>query len=389
MNSLRGVWGVLLAVSTVGWAAASTTPRDLNDTLTVANTERAEGIRTVVIDAGHGGRDLGCLGGHHQEKELALSIALKLGDYLEDRRDDIRVLYTRDRDVFVPLHRRASMANRAQADLFISIHCNALPAAPRAHGSETYVMGLHTAERNLNVAKRENAAIRLEEGVDTNYDFDPDSPTGHIILSMFQHAFQEQSLALAQSLEQALGRREGRRSRGVLQAGFVVLKETAMPSVLVETGYLTNKAEEAYLADADGQDATAEALYDGVVEYLRKASGSQSGFRKTVANKPTDPPTTSWEHTHSAATDQQAIGYYIQLAASDSKLNTNDSRWGSLRPSIRHLREAGMHKYQYGPSETPRGARQLLAEARRAGFEDAWIVAYQGSKRLSRAEAGL
>lgn len=231
------------------------------------------GVRVIVIDAGHGGRDLGCRGGVHgvKEKVIALELALGLRDLIRRNHPDVEVVLTRDRDVFVPLHERARMANRARADLFLSLHCNALPTAPRVRGSESYVMGLHTAQHNLDVAKRENAAIHHEgHSQHVHYDFDPETPTGHITLSMFQHAFLEQSMALAGELEAALGSRDGHKSRGVKQAGFLVLKETAMPSVLVETGYLTNPDEETYLRDASGQAETTKALYQGLLTYMEE-----------------------------------------------------------------------------------------------------------------------
>ena len=259
-------------------SAASDTTRNTmlahdGDTLAArVSLAEAADVGVVVIDAGHGGHDLGCQGTEHGalEKVIALEMALGLAERLRERHPDVQVVLTRERDVFVPLHERARVANRAQADLLISLHCNALPSAPKIRGSETYVMGLHTAQHNLDVAKRENAAIHLEaDGHGDHYDFDPDSPAGHITLSMFQHASLEQSMQLASGIEDALGAREGHRSRGVKQAGFLVLKETAMPSVLVETGYLTNPTEEAYLNGHDGQVATVEALYRGVETYMQ------------------------------------------------------------------------------------------------------------------------
>jgi N-acetylmuramoyl-L-alanine amidase len=230
-------------------------------------TAHAYRVRTVVIDAGHGGHDPGCLGASSREKHLALAISLRVAEQLREAFPELRVILTRDKDVFVPLHERAAIANRNQADLFISIHCNFMPKLDWVHGSETYVMGLHTAEHNLQVAKRENSAILLEADYEQNYDYDPNSPEGHIMLSMFQNAYLEQSIRFAERVEANFEQVAQRNSRGVKQAGFVVLKETAMPSVLVETGFLSNRDEEAFLKDAAGQDQVARVIARAFAEY--------------------------------------------------------------------------------------------------------------------------
>ncbi len=239
-------------------------------------------VRTIVIDAGHGGKDPGCSGvNHSREKHLALAISLKVADLIRSRYPQVKVILTRDKDVFVPLYERAAIANRAKADLFLSIHCNFMPKLSWVRGSETYVMGLHTAEHNLDVAKRENAAILFEADYEKNYDYDPNSPEGHIMLSMVQNAFLDQSILFAQFVEQQIHSHAGRRSRGVKQAGFVVLKETMMPSVLVETGFLSNAGEEQYLNTEPGQMAMAEAIvkafgqYKGEVEEAPQAIAYQ------------------------------------------------------------------------------------------------------------------
>ncbi len=230
-------------------------------------------IKTVVIDPGHGGHDPGCLGGHSREKHLALGISLKLAAAMEQHYPDLNVILTRDADVFIPLHERAAIANRNSADLFISIHCNYMPGSAATQGSETYVMGLHTAEHNLKVAKRENAAILLEENYEANYDYDPNSPEGHIMLNMFQSAYLEQSILFAEKVERRFAMAQ-RKSRGVKQAGFVVLKETTMPSVLVETGFLSNRAEEAFLMTEQGQSVVAAAMLAAFEEYRRDVEDS-------------------------------------------------------------------------------------------------------------------
>ena len=383
MSALWGVLGLLL--STAAYAAASTPPAGLNDTLTAPQGAQSSAAPTpaftIVIDAGHGGRDAGCSGAHSQEKHLALDLSLALGELVSRAHPGVRVLYTRERDVFVPLHERARVANAAQADLFVSIHCNFLPGADHVHGSESYVMGLHTAEHNLRVAKRENAAVRLEADLGTHYDFDPDSPAGHITLSMFQHAFLEQSIAAAEAVESALAEREGRRSRGVRQAGFVVLKETAMPSVLVESGYLSNAAEEDYLASDDGQARTPRALARGIGDYIDDVLLERSGRRRVLTAQETSPTTAPTPTTVlDPVTDDTQ--YYVQVAASREQVDTEAGRWTTLSQPVRYLREGGLYKYQAGPVASAAAADALRREALAAGFRGSWVVAYRDGERV-------
>ncbi len=223
-------------------------------------------MKTVVIDAGHGGHDPGCLGSDSREKHITLAVAKRLAAAIQSTHPDLRVILTRDTDVFIPLHERAAIANRNQADLFISIHCNFMPGKASVQGSETYVMGLHTAEHNLAVAKRENASILLEENYEAHYDYDPNSPEGHITLSMFQSAFIEHSILFADFVEKQFAL-AGRKSRGVRQAGFVVLKASAMPSALIEIGYLSNREEEIFLKSEEGQAAVTNAILNAFTQF--------------------------------------------------------------------------------------------------------------------------
>ncbi len=221
-----------------------------------------------MLDAGHGGHDPGTHGDISKEKDIALKIALKVGGYIEEKLPDVEVIYTRDDDTFVELHGRAYIANKNGADLFISIHCNAFPLNPEVKGTETYVMGLSKASRNLEVAKKENSVIYLEENYEQQYQgFDPNSPESLILLSLEQHAYQENSLMLAANIENQFKHRAGRRSRGVKMAPFWVLWDTSMPSVLVETGYLSNKKEERDLNDPLLQDYIASAIFRAFRDY--------------------------------------------------------------------------------------------------------------------------
>ena len=235
--------------------------------------ERDLKVNTVVIDAGHGGKDTGTIGSVAREKDIALKIALELGKLIKENLKDVKVLYTRNTDNFIELEERAQMANKNGADLFISIHCNSLPKeTPPSRkesifGTETYIMGNHTSEANFNVAKRENSVILLEDNHEKYEGFDPNSPESYILFSLYQSAYLGNSLKLADKIEHQFKERVKRNSRGVRQAGFWVLYRTSMPSVLVETGYLSNLNEEKYLSDAYGQSLIASGLYRAFRDY--------------------------------------------------------------------------------------------------------------------------
>jgi len=233
------------------------------------------GIKTVVIDAGHGGKDPGAIGpGKTQEKDIALIVALKLGDYIQKNHPEVKVIYTRKTDVFLELHERANVANKSKADLFISVHINASTNS-EVFGSSTYVLGLHRTEANLDVAKRENSVILLEDDRDKNYEFDPNCPEGHIIMSMKQNAFLDQSIDLASKIENQMESYGKRKSLGVKQAGFYVLYKTTMPSILAELGFISNPEEEKFLNSVKGQDLLATSLYNAFKDYKREMEGSE------------------------------------------------------------------------------------------------------------------
>lgn len=237
----------------------------LNSSTTFAPAEFK--VDVVVIDAGHGGKDHGTSGKKVKEKDLALSIALKVGNYIEQNVPGVKVIYTRTDDRYLSLDERADIANKAKADLFICIHANANPNR-MAYGTETYVMGLHKDESNLAVAKRENSVILLDEDYHERYEgFDPTSPESYILFTLTQSAFQASSLSFAQKVEDQFKNRVGRVSRGVKQAGFLVLWRTTMPSVLIETGFLSNSTEEKFLSSDEGQNLIASGIYRAFKEY--------------------------------------------------------------------------------------------------------------------------
>jgi N-acetylmuramoyl-L-alanine amidase len=224
-------------------------------------------VETVVIDAGHGGKDPGTRGVSVREKDVALKIALKVGGLIEKNLPGVKVIYTRKDDRYIALDQRAAIANKNKADLFICIHANAVSKA-EISGTETYVMGLHKSEGNLDVAKRENAVILLDDNYEERYEgFDPNSPESNILFSLTQSAYQESSLKFADKVETEFKTRLGRRSHGVKQAGFWVLWRTAMPSVLIEVGFLTNPKEEKFLGEETGQNMIASGIYRAFKEY--------------------------------------------------------------------------------------------------------------------------
>ncbi|MEK0421107.1 MAG: hypothetical protein RLZZ161_958 [Bacteroidota bacterium] len=236
-------------------------------------------VKTIVIDAGHGGLDPGCNGANEiWEKTVTLAVALKLGKCIEDSLQDVKVIYTRTTDKFVELWERPNIANKIKADLFVSIHCNS-NVNTTAAGSETYFMGLHKTQGNLDVAKRENAAIKYESNYKTNErygGFDPNSAEGHIIFSLVQNAFLQQSLKFSTLVEANTQKISKIKSRGVKQAGFLVLWQTAMPSVLVEIGFLTNTSDRSFLKTNEGQKTIAKGIFRAVKQYKREIEKSNT-----------------------------------------------------------------------------------------------------------------
>ena len=232
---------------------------------------------TLVIDPGHGGHDAGALGAISKEKNINLSVALQFGKYVERNMPDVRVIYTRKTDVFIPLKERANIANRANADLFISVHTNALPAGKIARGFETYTLGMHRAKDNLDVAMRENSVISMERGYQQTYQgFDPRSSESYIIFEFIQGKNMERSVELARNIQRKVCNSANRPDKGVHQAGFLVLRETSMPSCLIELGFITTADEENLLNDASRVDDIARGIYEGFAQYRNKYDKSIS-----------------------------------------------------------------------------------------------------------------
>lgn len=345
------------------------------------NAEWLGGIQKIIIDAGHGGKDGGCSGKHSKEKNITLKIALKLGEYIKKNLPSVTVIYTRKKDVFVPLHKRAALANKHHADLFISIHCNAVPKitaqSRRVQGTETFVMGLHRAKDNLEVAKRENQVILLEDNYEANYSgFDPNSPEGHIMLSMYQNAYLEQSIELASLIEGQFKKRAKRISRGVKQAGFVVLRETTMPSVLIEAGFLTHLNEEKFLKTSHGQDLIASGIFRAFRDY-KNAYENKATQIAGVAKGSSKVPT---------AKLGKGIVFKLQLGASSKVIDTSRTPWNKVE-ALEVIQLNGINKYLVGTFDNYAACAQLQQYWRKHGFKDAFIVAFKDGQPISVSKA--
>ncbi len=364
-------------------------------------------VRKVVLDAGHGGKDPGCHGTSTKEKEIALTITLELGKKIEAAFPDVDVIYTREKDVFIALNERAAIANRNKADLFISIHCNYIGARNRATGTETFVLGLHRAEDNLDVAKRENASILLEDNFEKTYDgFDPYSVEGHIILSMFQNAHLQQSIVLANSVESAFKKLSHLPSRGVKQAGFLVLRETTMPSILIETGFLSTDADENYLMKYENQVKVADAIFKAFGNYKRDVEYQQKELAdiakesevretadvksapKTESKTVTSPVVSKktvaiekkeTEKPSSPGATNSKVEYRIQVAA--SSMPNIDARY-SVLTDLEVIREGDLYKFIVGHFSTYEAARPRLEALRTNGFSGCFIVMYTDGQRV-------
>lgn len=372
--------------------------------------QRKSSIRTIVIDAGHGGHDPGALGRMSKEKNINLAIALKLGNMIQRNLKDVRVVYTRDRDYFVELYRRAEIANETKADLFISIHCNA-NHSKALQGAETYIMGLHKSQANLNIAKLENASILLESGYQETYGgFDPNSDESYIAFSLNQNSNLDQSTDFASLIQNQMAERVGMNDRGVRQAGFIVLWKTTMPSVLVEVGYLSNASEEKFLISGKGQDYIASAIYRALKEFREQnTSVSQSGTgnpdqRVQPAADPVfrDPETTRVQTNRSVPSasdirkknrgatavggEASGVTFRVQIAVSTTELSLHASRFKGFS-QVKMYRHNNMYKYTVGDEVSLQAAEKLLQEVKRKGVRDAFIVVFRDNQRISQEEA--
>jgi N-acetylmuramoyl-L-alanine amidase len=357
------------------------------------------GVKVVCIDAGHGGKDGGCLGSNSKEKDVALSIALKLGEYIKKNFPEIKIVFTRKTDVFIELGERARIANKAKADLFICIHANASDNKT-ALGTETFVMGLHKTEANLKVAKFENSSILLEEDYKTKYsDFDPNSPESYIVLTMRQNAFIDQSLSFAAKVQSQFTDHVGRKNRGVKQAGFLVLHQTSMPSVLIETGFLTNKEEEKFLTSNIGQDYISSAVFRAFKEYKNELESKKKidVLKKEEENNPKeviindDKSETQGDKKNKKRNKknnsvEQGIVFKVQITSSPKKIELKPENFNGIE-GVGLYEAGGLYRYVVGVEKNMTDANRLQLQMRAKGFKDAFIVAFSDGERISISKA--
>lgn len=384
---------------------------------------------TVVIDAGHGGHDPGAIGKKGKEKNINLSVALKLGRLIERNCSDTRVIYTRSTDKFVPLHQRAEIANNAKANLFISIHTNSVASRnSKVSGTETYTLGLHRTEENLEVAKKENSVILIENDYKKQYaGFNPNSSESYIIFEFLQDKYMSQSVTFAKSIQQQFRQTAHRTDKGVHQAGFLVLRETSMPSVLIELGYITNPTEEAYLMSDNGSSALAQSIYKAFTRYRNLRNEEHAEYPvpsqqnaesqpqnpdakdmpapNVVIDQPTDeqdkPDNTAKEQVTNAETCQEPQAkpvqqqnslrqgqpiFKIQILTAGSILPKGSSKFKGLSP-VSYYKENGIYKYTYCESTN---YNQVLREKRSKvdpKFKDAFIIAFKNGEKMNVSQA--
>ncbi|WP_299007758.1 N-acetylmuramoyl-L-alanine amidase [uncultured Tenacibaculum sp.] len=345
---------------------------------------------TVVLDAGHGGKDPGNLGNGFREKHIALRVALDVGKELSTSKD-INVLYTRKKDVFIELHNRAKIANDNKADLFVSIHCDAFRKS-EPHGASTFVLGLSGNKENLEIAKKENSVILLEDNYKQNYDYDPNSPESVIGLSVLQEENLENSLGIAGLVQNNFVALK-RNNRKVKQANFLVLRETVMPSVLIELGFLTNKNEGKFLNSRKGQLQMAKSIAKAIEKYFERVklntiSETITVNAPSIDNEESKPVIKKVKPEEKAVTTPKKpsskVEFKIQVAASRKKLPITTFK--ELK-NIELLFIDNYYKYYYGNSSSLSGIKKLLPEVRSKGYKDAWVVAFKNGKRISIKEA--
>ncbi len=384
------------------------------------------GLTKVVIDAGHGGHDSGCLGKKSKEKDIALGITLKLGKYIEDHFRDVKVIYTRKTDEFVELYERADIANNAKADLFICIHCNSACVFDRKKkketcsseisGVESWVMGLNKSEANLEVAKRENEVILLEKNYTRQYGgFDPNSPEANIIFTLYQNTYLDQSLRMASYVQQEM-KGNGRSGRGVKQAGFLVLYKTSMPSILIETGFLSNAAEEKYLTSPKGQNEMAKSIFNAFKLYKNSVETQKNDqdiqvqndtpvTKKNIEEKPISvikvlPDSTIKDSVKAAVkkveskpiepkpnpTSDDVLQWSVQFYTSPKPLPDNHKIYDAF-DDVREDYENGIYKYSTGLLSDKNEAIKLQTKLRQQGYKDAFVIAFFNNKKISVKEA--
>ena len=371
---------------------------------------------TLVIDAGHGGHDAGALGASSKEKNINLNVALAFGNYVERNCPDVKVVYTRKTDVFVTLHERANIANRHKADLFVSIHTNALPAGKQARGLETYTLGMNRANETFDVAKRENAVILYEKDYEQHYEgFDPNSSESYIMFEFMQDKNMAQSVDLAKMVQKRACSSANRQNKGVKQAGFLVLRETSMPSCLIELGFITTPQEEQQLNTRECIDALGYGIFQAFLDYRNKydktiivpfeaperqvmenqaqervQKESEGGKTQTAEQEKDNVPRSESKMVNEVpeqkpATDSEAPIFKIQVLTSTTLIRQGDKRLKGL-DGVDYYKDGGIYKYTIGASanynEIYRLRKTMVGK-----FPQAFIIAFKGGQRTDVVEA--
>ena len=402
--------------------------------LFVATSWAANGRFTLVIDAGHGGHDAGALGAISKEKDINLNVALAFGRYVEQNLPDVQVIYTRKTDVFIPLHQRADIANKAKADLFISVHTNSVVPGHYAKGFQVYTLGMHRAKDNLDVAMRENSVISMEKGYQQTYQgFDPKSSESYIMFEFMQNSNMEKSVELARLIQRSVCSSANRIDKGVHQAGFLVLRESYMPSCLIELGFITAADEEEFLNSPDGIDAMAKGIYNAFVKYKnmydthivvpykaadnrkisvtrvvpvppsgqpnlvssnnRTQSTKKVPTKKTIKETPKkETPVSSSNKTKTDAKKDNKVSvpinapiFKVQVIASSRQLRPGCEQFKGHK-DIECTQEGSWYKYTIGNS-TNYNEIACLREKLKKDFPQAFVIAYKAGNRMDTNDA--
>ena len=368
---------------------------------------------TLVIDPGHGGHDAGAIGTFSKEKNINLNVALAFGRLVENNCSNVKVIYTRKNDVFIPLHQRADIANRNKADLFISIHTNALPKGAKATGLETYTLGMHRASDNFDVAKRENSVILIEKDYKQHYEgFDPSSSESYIMFEFLQDKNMAQSVELAKMVQKRTCAAATRPNKGVKQAGFLVLRETSMPSCLIELGFISTPSEEQFLNSDEGIANMGRGIYQAFCDYLSKYDKSFTvPFKPELSRQELDErPQPAVEETREERKEEtkeerktapaekpanqeekqkvnqdEAPVFKVQILTSNVKLKSG-SRQLKGQEDADFYKDGNIYKYTVGAStnynEIYRLRKQLLSK-----FPEAFIIAFKNGQRMDVQQA--
>lgn len=335
---------------------------------------------TVVLDAGHGGKDPGNIGNGYREKNITLKVVKEIGKLL-DKYDDIKVEYTRKTDVLIDLWRRGEIANDKKADLFVSIHCDGHTS--KAYGSSTFVLGLHANKRNFEVAKKENAAILFEDNYKERYKgFDPNSPESFIGLTLMQEENLDKSLSIANEVQKNFRTKLKRRDRGVRQAGFVVLYQTYMPSILVELGFLTNKNEGQYLNSSKGQKELAKQITAAIRKYFDRIKMNTVSTQDVVVVDIPDQDTDADNADSDEVSTNDEVLFKIQIASSKKRIKTKSYNFKGLK-NVERVKVGKYYKYYYGHSSDYNKTKRALKKARKKGYTSAFIAAFKNGEKVS------